>query len=201
MPEKPTYLGLLNGIALAETSAGHYLTAWADRTESPEVRGVLLTVAAREREHGAAFAKRISELGYELQDKDDPRFEKVMKIAQSSSSDVEKFEKLGLCDVEQGVLGFFDDVFKDHSIDIRTGELLGRYVAEEHDSARLLRSCYQQLKGESRNAETNSELSALNAKVDALCAAVEELQSVVRGKAMTAVSGKNGRSRAKASAR
>src|SRR4051812_13428136 len=72
MSDKPTYLGLLNGIALAETAAGHYLTAWADCTPSTDVRGVLRTVAAREREHGAAFAKRISELGYEVREKTDP---------------------------------------------------------------------------------------------------------------------------------
>ena len=40
----------------------------------------------------------------------------------------------------------FDGFFKDHSIDIRTGELLGRYIAEERDTARLLRGCYEQLK-------------------------------------------------------
>ena len=40
----------------------------------------------------------------------------------------------------------FDGVFRNHSIDIRTGELLGRYIAEERDSGRLLRSCYEQLK-------------------------------------------------------
>ena len=37
-------------------------------------------------------------------------------------------------------------MFADHSIDIRTGELLGRYIAEERDSARLLRRCYEQLR-------------------------------------------------------
>ena len=30
--------------------------------------------------------------------------------------------------------------------DIQTGELLGRYVAEEFDTARLLRCCYEELK-------------------------------------------------------
>ncbi len=40
----------------------------------------------------------------------------------------------------------FDDFFKDHTIDIQTGELLGRYIAEERDTARLLRRCYDQLK-------------------------------------------------------
>jgi len=202
MSDKPSYLGLLNGISLAESRAHCYLGAWIETTRNPDVRGVLQTVAAREGEHGMAFAKRINELGYELRQKDDPGFEKVMAIASSDRSDVEKFEKLGLCDLEGRVLTLFDDVFKDHSIDIRTGELLGRYIAEEHDSARLLQSCYSQLKdGAGDAAGAQSQLVALNAKVDALCAAVEQLQDDVRGQSTTADAGKNGRSRAKASTR
>ena len=34
------------------------------------------------------------------------------------------------------------DLFRDTSIDIQTGELLGRYIAEERDTGRLFRSCY-----------------------------------------------------------
>ena len=199
MSDKPSYLGLLNGISLAESRAHCYLGAWIETTRNPDVRGVLQTVAAREGEHGMAFAKRINELGYELRQKDDPGFEKVMAIASSDRSDVEKFEKLGLCDLEGRVLTLFDDVFKDHSIDIRTGELLGRYIAEEHDSARLLRSCYLQLKdGSSDTAGTQSQLAELTAKVDVLCAAVEQLQEVVEDQAVTTATGKNGRGRAKA---
>ncbi len=37
-------------------------------------------------------------------------------------------------------------MFEDTSIDIQTGELLGRYIAEERDSGRLLRACYEQLR-------------------------------------------------------
>ena len=66
MSEKPSYLGLLNAISLAETRACEYLSEWIDVTPSPEVRRVLVTVAAREGEHGLAFKKRIVELGYEL---------------------------------------------------------------------------------------------------------------------------------------
>ena len=146
MPEKPSYLGLLNAIALAETRANRYLSAWIDTTDDPEVRSVLRTVATREGEHGMAFAKRIDELGFELREKDDPGHEKRVAIVTSELSDLEKIEKLGLDRVEADILCFFDDVFKDHSIDIRTGELLGRYIAEEHDTARLLRCCYERLK-------------------------------------------------------
>jgi len=109
----------------------------------------LQTVAWREGEHGMAFAKRINELGFELRDKPDPRSEAQMELASSKLSDLEKLEKLGLDRLETDVLSGFDTVFKDHSIDIRTGELLGRYIAEEHDSARLLRTCCQTLRDRS----------------------------------------------------
>ena len=39
----------------------------------------------------------------------------------------------------------FDNFFRDHSIDIRTGELLGRYIAEERDTIRLLQGCCAEL--------------------------------------------------------
>jgi rubrerythrin len=144
--DKPSYLGLLNAIALAESRAHRYLMAWAASTSDDAVRQVLLTVAWREGEHGMAFAKRINELGFELRDKPDPRSEPQMEMASSKLSDLEKLEKLGLDRLETDVLTVFDTVFRDHSIDVRTGELLGRYIAEEHDSARLLRSCCQALR-------------------------------------------------------
>jgi outer membrane murein-binding lipoprotein Lpp len=207
MSDKPSYLGLLNAISLAESRACAYLTAWIDVTPSPEVRRVLVTVAAREGEHGLAFKKRIVELGYELRPKDDPNQPKRMAIATSKRSDLEKFEKFGLGNLESGELTFLDDIFKDHSIDIQTGALLGRYIAEEHDTGRLLRSCYEQLKagsnGRASDDSVSSRVATIDAKVDALCAAVEDLRSMVaeppaakNGRAKT-----NGRSRTVATTR
>ena len=63
MSDKPSYLGLLNAIAIAESQAHDYLCAWAEVTPSDDVRCVLRKVAAREGEHGMSFAKRINELG------------------------------------------------------------------------------------------------------------------------------------------
>src|SRR5205085_10985800 len=94
MSDKPSYLGLLNAVSLAESRAHAFLTAWADVTPSDEVRAVLRTVAAREGEHGMTFAKRINELGYHLRPKDDPNFAKQLEVARSSRSDLEKMEKL-----------------------------------------------------------------------------------------------------------
>ena len=192
MSDKPSYLGLLNAIAIAESAACEYLTAWADTTPSPDVRRVLLTVAAREGEHGMSFAKRINELGYEVRRKDDPNQEKTLALVRSDRSDLKKFEKLKLHQLDTGDQpDIFDGFFKDHSIDIRTGELLGRYIAEERDSARLLRSCYEQLRAaegaDGDDASSTSEsLESLDAKVDALCRAVDELRQIVVAQAMPA---------------
>jgi rubrerythrin len=147
MPRKPSYLGLLNAIALGESRAHRYLTAWIEVTPNPAVRKVLATVAAREGEHGMAFAKRLNELGYGVLPREDAQFERRLQVAGSKRSDVEKFELLGLAELDtKGRPDIFDGMFADHSIDIRTGELLGRYIAEERDSARLLRRCYDQLR-------------------------------------------------------
>jgi rubrerythrin len=198
---KPSYLGLLNAVSLAETRAHCYLTEWAAVTSNPDVRRVLLTVAAREGEHGMAFAKRINELGYELRPKADDGTERALEIIRSDCSDLEKMEALGLEKLDtQGQPDLFDGFFQDHSIDIRTGEMLGRYIAEERDSARMLRACYEQLcearaaedqhKGGDKAARTaTKQLKALDQKVDSLCRAVEELRQIVCAQSMP-----NGRS-------
>jgi hypothetical protein len=179
MSEKPSYLGLLNAIALGEARAHTYLTAWADKSPSEEVACVLRTVAAREGEHGMSFAKRINELGFQVQERDDPDFDRRMAIASSDRTDLEKMEKFGYGKRPAAdAPDFFDNIFKDHTIDIRTGELLGRYIAEERDSGRLLRSCYEQLAaGADVGAASNDRLAAIEEKLDAVCAAVGQLTS------------------------
>jgi rubrerythrin len=154
MPDKPSYLGLLNAIAVAESNAHEYLQAWIAVTPSAEVGAVLRTVAAREGEHGMAFAKRLDELGFQVRRKDDPGRAKRLEIAGSACSDLEKMKALRLDRLDSGDQpDIFDGFFADHTIDIRTGELLGRYIAEERDTARLLRACYEQLKKADKKAE------------------------------------------------
>jgi rubrerythrin len=198
MSDKPSYLGLLNAIAVAEAQAHEYLVAWADVTPSPDVRKVLLTVAAREGEHGMSFAKRINELGYEVRGNDNSDLERAMELVTSNRSDLKKMEKLKLNTLDTGDKpDIFDGLFKDHSIDIRTGELLGRYIAEERDTARLLRSCYEQLAAADKSGAAMpaaDSLTSLETKVDALCGAVEELRQIVCAAAMPT----NGRKTAKA---
>jgi rubrerythrin len=188
---KPSYLGLLNAVALAETRAHGHLTAWAAVTPSPDVRRVLLTVAAREGEHGMSFAKRLNELGFEVRPKNDPELESKMAIARSDRSDLEKMELLGFGDVDPDAPDIFDGFFNDHSIDVRTGELLGRYIAEERDSGRLLRSCYRQLRqaagldrSPAARESATEQLARLDAKVDAVCRSVEELREIVCAQTM-----------------
>jgi hypothetical protein len=149
--DKPSYLGLLNAIALAESRAHAYLTAWMAVTPNPDVLTVLATVAAREGEHGMAFAKRLNELGYSVLERPDPSQKKKMAMAKSDHTDLEKMEAIGLNELDTGDQpDIFDRFFTDHSIDIQTGALLGRYICEERDSGRLLRSCYEQLKAAER---------------------------------------------------
>jgi hypothetical protein len=182
--DKPSYLGLLNAIALAESRAHEYLNVWIGVTPSADVAGVLRTVAAREGEHGMAFAKRINELGYQVRVKDEPRHEQALAIAGSDRTDLEKMQALGLDRLDTGSEpDIFDGFFKDHTIDIRTGELLGRYIAEERDSARLLRQCYEQLEAQPAAPRTTDDarLAALEDKLDVVCHAVGELRDLVAG--------------------
>jgi rubrerythrin len=181
MSNKPSYLGLLNAIAVAEGRAHTYLCAWAARTQSDDVRRVLLRVAAREGEHAATFAKRINELGFEVRHKDRAELDKAMEIVTSDRSDLEKMKALKLHRLDtRDKPDVFDGFFKDHSIDIRTGELLGRYIAEERDSARRLRACYEQLKLHAAAVPASSNgAGSLESKVDALCRAVDELRHAI----------------------
>jgi rubrerythrin len=170
---KPSYLGLLNAIALGEGRAHEYLSCWAAKTPDADVKKVLQTVAIREGEHSHAFTKRLCELGYGVQDRPDSSFAKSMEIANADCSDLEKFEAFGYGKREERDL--FAGVFDDQTIDIRTGELLGRDTAEERDSARLLRSCYDQLKAAadgSRVDASEDRLAELERKVDRLLAAM-----------------------------
>ena len=144
MSEKPSYLGLLNAVAVGERDAGEYLAKWAEVTPSPDVRNVIHTIALRETEHGMAFEKRIDELGFSLLPRDDPKQAERCAIASSTAlSDREKFEALGLGKRPQnGSPDVFDSFFENKDLDPVTGGLLGRYVAEERDSGRKFAECY-----------------------------------------------------------
>jgi hypothetical protein len=183
MNDEPSYLGLLNDIAASESRAYDYLQAWADTTPDPVLSARLRTVAFREGEHGMSFAKRINELGFEVAPIDAAAVAARVAIAGSDLPDHEKAGQLGVLSISatRDALALFDNVFQDHSIDIRTGELLGRFIAEERDTVRLLHDCYQVLRDRVAAAAgaAPSDLSRLEAKVDALSRAVEDLRQIV----------------------
>ena len=147
MADKPSYLSLLNGISCAEARAFQIFSAWAEVTTDPDVRAVLRTVAAREGEHGMAFAKRLNELGFDVRPTEDPMFAERMELVRSDRSDLDKAESIGLLEFATApdAPDVFDSFFRDHTIDIQTGELLGRYIAEERDTLRLFQDCHAQL--------------------------------------------------------
>jgi rubrerythrin len=183
MNAKPSYLGLLNAIALGEGRAHQYLNCWAAKTTDPDVKKILQTVAIREGEHSHAFTKRLCELGYGVQDRPDTSFAKNMEIANADCSDLEKFEAFGYG--KPPGTDFLKGFFEDKSIDIQTGELLGRYIAEERDSERMLRGCHQVLCERAQRGAGKSpaaaEMRGLHDRLDEICAAIGKLQQEVTG--------------------
>jgi hypothetical protein len=172
MSDKPSYLGLLNAISLAESEAECYLNAWADATPNPAVRQVISTVALREDEHGKAFAKRICELDYSVMPKEGGNGAAKMEIAGSRElTDREKFEKLDVGQQLSDADDIFAGMFRDKTIDIQTGALLGRYIAEERDSGRMLRACYSEL----CEAENGGASSSSSTQLSAQLGRIEEL--------------------------
>jgi hypothetical protein len=138
-PAKPTFLGLLNAIAVAETEAEEYLLAWADVTKDPKLEQTLRFVAMREGEHGKAFSKRMMELGFDVRWPERKGNDDKLRCASSKNkSDAKKFKELRV-GLKPGPTDVFDDMFLDKTIDPITGALLGRYIAEERDTARILR--------------------------------------------------------------
>jgi Mn-containing catalase len=61
---EPTYLPLLNSIAVNEAKGQILLDAWASTTKDESLAQALRFVAIREGEHAMAFTKRMCELGH-----------------------------------------------------------------------------------------------------------------------------------------
>jgi hypothetical protein len=143
--EKPSYLGLLNAISLAETEAGHYLTAWANATDDEELASTLRLVAARETSHGDLFCRRLCELGYELRQKVDPKA--AARLARYANPKISDCEKVGPEREEGG------DLFADIRANIAAGvydtmtcNMLQWYINEEVDSGARLRDVYAKVR-------------------------------------------------------
>ena len=188
MTEKPSYLGLLNAIALGERGGEELFTAWAAATPSDDVRAVLQSVAIREGEHARAFEQRLDELGYCLLAKDDPELPGRMDVAASPTlSDCEKFERLGYAKEPPAGPDFFAKFFEDTSMDIATTALMGRYVGEERDTVRRLRACYREVRAAADRDSASSAvldrdvLGSLDERLCRLEAAIAELAATTSG--------------------
>ncbi len=150
----PSFLGLLNAIAVAETEAERFLLGWANVTDNPEVEKALRFVAMREGEHGKAFAKRMLELGHEVRWPSAKGSDAKFAMACSSMSDAEKFDSFSV-GKRPGGPDVFDRMFENKDLDPVTGGLLGRYIAEERDSGRVLheaRLCAEAVAKQARKA-------------------------------------------------
>jgi hypothetical protein len=178
MSTKPSYIGILNAIANAERRGHELLSCWAATTQDAEIRNTLNVVAIREAEHAWAFEKRLCELGFGLQPRDDAKHAERMACVRSDASDAEKFVFLGFN--REAPAGEEDQLLKllaDRTIDPQTGALLGRFICEERDSGRrLLEACGRahQLAGKpaaDRDAvleQLSAQIAKLNERLEAL---------------------------------
>jgi hypothetical protein len=143
--EKPSYLGLLNAISLAETEAGHYLTAWANATDDEELACTLRLVAARETSHGELFCRRLSELGFDLRQKADPKA--AARLARYANPKISDCEKVGPEREEAGdPFGNIRTGIADGAYDTMTCNMLQWYINEEADSGARLRDVYAKVR-------------------------------------------------------
>ena len=144
----PTYLPLLNAIAVNEAKGELLLNAWADATKDEALEQALRFVALREGEHHWAFAKRMSELGHAVCEEKAfqvfKKFDDLLAFVGSDASDAEKIARADNGEDSDGP-DIFSSFFNDTTIDPQTGELLGRYIAEERDSGRRLKAEYDRI--------------------------------------------------------
>jgi hypothetical protein len=177
---EPTFLPLLNSIAVNEAKGEILLNAWADATNDEPLEQALRFVAIREGEHHWAFTKRMCELGHAVCEetafqvfKD---FDDLLAYIRSDATDAEKIARTSGGEGGDGK-DPFSSFFNDTSIDPQTGELLGRYIAEERDSGRRLKAEYDRICGAAADAPS-SELAELQACVAALQEELADLKRV-----------------------
>ncbi|MGH6985671.1 MAG: hypothetical protein ACRED9_02370 [Caulobacteraceae bacterium] len=164
---KPSYLGLLNAISLAETRAGEDLCAWAEATNDAELGCCLRLIAAREASHGALFRQRLEELGYQLRDKSDPNLNRRRaRLGDPGVSDLDKLP------AERGDgADTFADIERrlaEGEFDPMTANLLSWYIAEERDSDGRLKAAWAAVRARPNGGRT------LSADAEAILASIDE---------------------------
>ena len=159
MAKKPSYVGLLNTIANAERGGYELFKAWSDSTKDELLKPTLDMVAVREMEHSWAFEKRLTELGFALQVKKSKALSKQVRYFKSSASDNDKFAALGVStentkssDPEE--VDNLLQILSDKTIDPLTGELMGRFIAEERDSERQLQKAFRSMLSRKQNKKS-----------------------------------------------
>jgi len=177
--ETPSYLALLNTIAVNEKKGEIFLNAWAEATSDESLEAALRFVAIREGEHAWAFTKRMCELGYGVSEADAfnvfQDFDGLMECVCSNASDADKVAYVaGAFGGGEGDGDPFGSFFQDTTIDPETGALLGRYIAEERDSGRRLQTEYERVAA--GGTASNSELHELKACISALQKEVKALK-------------------------
>ena len=186
---EPTYLPLLNSIAVNECKGEALLSAWAATTKDKALADALRFVAIREGEHSLAFTKRMCELGHAVCEEKAYQvfkdFDALLACVKSDATDMQKIERLTSgtrverraeqSGDKKNQRDAFTRFFDDTTIDPQTGELLGRYIAEERDSGRRLRKEYDRV---CSAGVQSSELAELRARVDALREEVARLRNV-----------------------
>ncbi len=185
MADKPSYLGQLNAIAVGEARGQALLETWAEATADERLAADLCFVAAREREHAAAFAKRLAELGFGVIERDDPKFARRLRLAgDRGKSDLKKFRKLlGYGAGRTADVDRLGELLSDPNIDPRTGALLGRFIAEERDSGRRLRAAWQRCRNaaeEPASDDPGSGFAELSERLVELAGQMERLQRTLR---------------------
>jgi hypothetical protein len=178
---EPTYLPLLNSIAVNERKGEKLLCAWANATRDAELAAELRFVAIREGEHAAAFTKRMCELGYPVCEETAyqvfENFDEMLRMLASDASDAEKVACIRGDAGERGESKDpFRKFFKDTTIDPQTGALLGRFICEERDSGRRLQAQYDRICGAASPAR--ADFAALERRIDELCGEIEALKRV-----------------------
>jgi hypothetical protein len=173
----PTFLPLLNTIAVNECKGEILLNAWAEATNDESLAAALRFVAIREGEHAWAFTKRMCELGYPVSEDDAFQvfqdFDGLLECLSSTASDQDKIRTFN-AGLEGDGSDPFAAIFQDTSIDPQTGGLLGRYIAEERDSGRRLQVEYQRISATASSSP--SELAELRACIEALRAEIQDLK-------------------------
>ncbi|MAT83742.1 MAG: hypothetical protein CMD39_05580 [Gammaproteobacteria bacterium] len=182
--QKPSYLGLLNAIVLAERRGHAVLDAWRWATPLPALADTLNVVAIREQAHAAEFTKRLCELGYGVRERPSATFEADLALARSGAPDADKFRCiLGYGDPEEASRPDpLAALFADRTIDPVTGALLGRFIAEERDSERRLRAAWRGLpaSGDPAGGTDDDLLAEVAERIDRLTATLEELKRLRR---------------------